>query len=195
MEENIFLGVEVRRGWLLDKSHMRKRTREYLQALDCQVEPDSRIADLAISARQMVEIAKAYARQARILILDEPTAVLTRQESAVLFDLIERLRSDGVAIIYISNKLEEIEQLADRITILRDGELVGQFSRGEWSTDDMARHMVGRELSTLFPEIPDPPVNAPVVLEIDNLPFPGHRTPASFDLRQGEVLGFAGLVG
>ena len=99
----------------------------------------------------MVEIAKAQAKNARVLVLDEPTAVLTQQESQVLFELIDRFRQDGVAIVFISHKLDEIEQIADVITVLRDGELVGSYSAADLSKDDMARLMVGRELSSLFP--------------------------------------------
>ena len=130
-----------------------------------------------------------------LLILDEPTAVLTGKETKVLFELIRRLRAQGVAIIYISHKLEEIEEIADRITILRDGTLVGNYDANELTKDDMARLMVGRELSDLYPHILTPPEDAEIVLEVDNLKIPDVIFNASFSLKKGEILGFAGLVG
>ncbi|PCJ25009.1 MAG: ABC transporter ATP-binding protein [SAR86 cluster bacterium] len=193
--ENIFLGSEIKKGLFLDKKQMLKKTREYLQSLQCDIDPDVPVRNLAVSAKQMVEIAKAQAKHAKLLILDEPTAVLTQKESQVLFELIERLRKRGVAIVYISHKLDEIEQIADRITILRDGKLVGHYKGSELTKDDMARLMVGRELSSLFPDIPALNEESEVVLRIENLLLPGVDHGASFSLKRGEILGFSGLVG
>ena len=143
----------------------------------------------------MVEIARARAKHAQLLILDEPTAVLTQNESQVLFELISNLRERGVAIVYISHKLDEIEQIVDCITILRDGSLVGHFEGSQLTKDDMARLMVGRELSALFPQIPAPEASSEIVLRVDELSLPGVTGTLSFELRRGEVLGFSGLVG
>lgn len=193
--DNIFLGHELRRGLLLDQRRMGRLARDYLKALDCEVDSSTAVSALPVSVKQMVEIAKAYARHSRLLILDEPTAVLTGKESGVLFELIRRLRQEGVAIVYISHKLDEIEQIADRIVILRDGELVGSYGGQELSKDDMARLMVGRELSTLFPAIPKPPADTEVVLKLEHGNIPGVIERADFSLFRGEILGFAGLVG
>lgn len=193
--ENIFLGHELRRGLFLDKRKMRELAREYLAALECDIHPDTPMHTLAVSAKQMVEIAKTQSKQARVLILDEPTAVLTQKESEALFALIERLRAQGVAIVYISHKLDEIARIANRITILRDGTLVGHYAASELSQDDMVRLMVGRELSSLFPERRQLPLDAECVLAVSQLHVQGTRASVSFELRRGEILGFAGLVG
>lgn len=193
--ENVFLGNEIRRTLFLDKRRMRQMTQDYLDILRSDIDPDTPVERLAVSAKQMVEIAKAQAKNARVLILDEPTAVLTQQESQVLFELIDRLRLAGVAIVFISHKLDEIEQIADVITVLRDGELVGSYPAADLSKDDMARLMVGRELSSLFPEMPGPSADAEVVLRVNDILPRGTASPSSFELREGEILGFSGLVG
>lgn len=193
--ENIFLGNEIKGRFFLDKKTMHAKALEYLQILRSDIDADSAVQDLAVSAKQMVEIAKAQAKNARVLILDEPTAVLTRQESQVLFELIERLRQQGVAIAFISHKLDEIEQIADVITILRDGALVGSYAAKDLSKDDMARLMVGRKLSSLFPDIPRPSLNAETALRVSNFHLSATAGAISFELKKGEVLGFSGLVG
>ena len=193
--ENIFLGNEINGRFFLDKKTMRIKAQEYLDVLRSDIDPDASVDHLPVSAKQMVEIAKAQAKNARVLVLDEPTAVLTQQESQVLFELIDRFRQDGVAIVFISHKLDEIKQIADVITVLRDGELVGSYSAADLSKDDMARLMVGRELSSLFPEMPKVPDASKVVLRVSDLLLQGNSEPSSFELRKGEVLGFSGLVG
>ncbi len=193
--ENIFLGNELKKGLFLDSSKMRQLAQDYLQTLDCNVDPDIPVNQLPVSVKQMIEIAKAYAKNSRVLILDEPTAVLTAIESEVLFQLINKLKAAGAAIVYISHKLEEIEKIADRVVILRDGELVGDYSAAQLSKDDMARLMVGRELTKLFPVTPAPDENSEVLLEVSKGRVPGIIDEASFSLRSGEILGFAGLVG
>jgi ribose transport system ATP-binding protein len=142
----------------------------------------------------MVEIAKAISHQATVLILDEPTAVLTRREAERLFQIIEASAARGVAIVYISHRLEEVKRLANRVTILRDGELVTTAPASDLSPDELVRLMVGRRLRDLFPP-KVPPATADAVLEVKNLSVQGHVTDASFLLRKGEILGFAGLVG
>lgn len=195
VSENIFLGNEIKGRFFLDKKTMREKSQKYLQILRSELDPDSAVEDLAVSAKQMVEIAKAQAKNARVLILDEPTAVLTQQESQVLFELIDRFKEQGVAIVFISHKLHEIEQIADTITILRDGALVGSYPAKELTKDDMARLMVGRELSSLFPDIPKPQADNETVLRVSNLQLRSKAKPLSFELKKGEVLGFSGLVG
>ena len=193
--ENIFLGNEIKTGLFLDKKQMREKSSCYLQELQSDINPDDQVRKLPVSAKQMVEIAKSRSKNARLLILDEPTAVLAQKESQILFELITRLRDQGIAIVYISHKLDEIEQIADRISILRDGSLIGQYTGDELTKDDMARLMVGRELSSLFPVIPAPAAESETVLAVENLLIAGTGMAASFALKKGEVLGFSGLVG
>jgi ribose transport system ATP-binding protein len=195
VEENVFLGRELRRGVLLDRRAMRARTRQVLGELECPVDPTARVRDLSVSERQMVEIAKAVSRDVRVLIMDEPTAVLTRAESAVLFRLIRRLQGQGVAVVYISHKLDEVKEISDRVTVLRDGRHVATQPTGGLDQDAMAQLMVGRPVSDMFPPKEPPPADAPVVLSVEGVSVPGRVHGASFDLRRGEILGFAGLVG
>ena len=205
--DNIFLGSEIRGpgNFFLKKGEMRRRSADYLAQLRCGIDPDTLVSELSVADKQMVEIAKTLAKKARVLILDEPTAVLTQNESAALFELIDTLRARGVGIIYISHKLEEIERLADRITIIRDGELVGRYDAEQLSKDDMARLMVGRELDSLYPSIPKPgpkPGPAPSAEHVPALAVSGLRVTGAtnfsgeeFSVSSGEVLAFAGLVG
>ncbi len=193
VEENLFLGREKRRGIFLDKAAMRDEARDLLARLDCHVNPRARIRDLSVPDRQMVEIARAIGRNARVLIMDEPTAVLTGRETDVLLGQIERLRAQGTAILYTSHKLDEIARIADRVTVLRDGSHITTRPAKGFTEHGMAEAMVGRELSDLFP--PKPVAGDDIVLEVESLTVPGKVRDASFSLRRGEVLGFAGLVG
>jgi len=197
--ENIFLGSELCGKGLaslfLDKKKMNDLSRDYLATLHCTIDPTTLVSSLSVADKQMVEIAKTLAKDARVLILDEPTAVLTQKESTALFELIDRLRGRGVGIIYISHKLEEIERIADRITVIRDGDLVGCYPTATLSKDDMARLMVGRELSSLYPKVPAPDELASVALSIHGLHVAGASAPENFELRRGEILAFSGLVG
>ncbi len=197
--ENIFLGSELCGKGLaslfLDKKKMNDLSRDYLATLHCTIDPTTLVSSLSVADKQMVEIAKTLAKDARVLILDEPTAVLTQKESTALFELIDRLRGRGVGVIYISHKLEEIERIADRITVIRDGDLVGCYPAATLSKDDMARLMVGRELSSLYPKLPAPDELASVALSIHGLHVAGVSAPENFELRRGEILAFSGLVG
>ncbi len=194
VEENVFLGREIARGPFLDKRAMRARTAELLAQLDTRVDPQARVADLSVSEKQMVEIAKAVSREVRVLFMDEPTDVLTGAETEILFGLIRRLTTEGVAIVYVSHKLDEVMAIADRVTILRDGNFIATKDIHDTSEHDMARLMVGRELADMYPPKEVRP-DAPVVLEVRDFQVPGSVVSASFDVRQGEVLAFAGLVG
>ena len=192
VEENIFLGRERRKGLFLDKAAMRQEARALLDQLNCGASATAQVAGLSVADKQMVEIAKAMSRNARVLFLDEPTAVLTKSETASLFALVSRLKAEGVGIVFISHKLDEVAEIADRITVLRDGTLVTQLPADGVSPDDMARMMVGRELSDFYPAKSEP--TSDELLRVENLTAHGVQT-ARFDLRRGEVLGFAGLQG
>jgi ribose transport system ATP-binding protein len=196
VEANIFLGRELRWGPFLDVGTMRAKARAMLAELDSRIDLTARVADISISAKQMVEIAKALSRNVRVLIMDEPTAVLTQSEARTLFALIKKLKKEGVAILFTSHKLEEVAAVADRVTVLRDGHRVATTRAGERVAEgQMANWMVGREISDLFPDLAPLPGAEEAVLAVERLTVPGHVTEASFRLRRGEVLGFAGLVG
>ncbi|AUH32996.1 sugar ABC transporter ATP-binding protein [Paracoccus tegillarcae] len=195
VEQNIFLGREVLKRGLLDKAEMRRRSRDYLARVKCTVDPDTPVSRLSNSDKQMVEIAKALSRDARVLIMDEPTAVLTNAEASILFDQVRALRDAGTAILFTSHKLGEVKDIADRVTIMRDGAVVHSGPTSEMTEDDMATAMVGRDVSDLYPAKPGVPPDAPVLLKVEGLDVPGFASDLSFELRQGEILGFAGLIG
>lgn len=190
--QNVWLGREKGR-FLLDHRAMRADTQALLDQLECRVSPDARIRDLPVSDRQMVEIAKALSRNARVLIMDEPSAVLTGREVQILFRQIDRLRANGVALLYTSHRLEEVDHLADRITVLRDGAVVRRAMRGELTEDGMATAMVGRDLKDIFP--PRRTDFGPVVFEVRDFAVPPLVQGVNLSLRRGEVLGISGLVG
>ncbi|HTM77764.1 MAG TPA: sugar ABC transporter ATP-binding protein, partial [Devosia sp.] len=192
--DSIFLGRELKKFGFLDTGEMRKRAATVMDTLHVHVDPDARINTLSVADKQMVEIAKAISRDARVLIMDEPTAVLSVGETQTLFEQIRRLTARGVAVIFISHKLDEIMELAQRVTVLRDGQLIGTVSTEALTPDSIAQMMVGRELSNLYPPKHEPDVDAPVVLSVRGLVAHGVKD-ISFDLRKGEILGFAGLIG
>ncbi len=193
VEENIFLGRERHKGPFLNRRGMVEEAAEVLRRLETRIDPRRRVRSLAVSDKQMVEIAKAMSRNARILIMDEPTAVLTSSETAVLFRLIRQLKANGVTILYISHKLGEVKEISDRVTVLRDGHHITTRPTAELSEQGMANLMVGRELTDMYP--PKHEVVSEVVLAVENVSVPGWVQNASFELRRGEVLGFAGLIG
>ena len=193
--ENIWMGHEpVRRlgGWL-DKKAMLLDARELLSRLGVSVDPALPMRNLSVAEQQCVEIAKALARQADLIIMDEPTSALSAHEAESLFRIILDLKNRGVAIIYISHRLPEVLQLADRITVLRDGRLITTQPAVDLNEDRLIALMVGRELETRNPKTPAEP--GEVILEVKNLTRPGAFRDVSFSLRRGEILGLAGLMG
>lgn len=192
--ESIFLGREWTRLGFLRRGEMQAEAQRILDGLHVSIDPNARINSLSVADKQMVEIAKAISRDARVLIMDEPTAVLTSAETDIFFEQVRRLKAKGVAIVFISHKLDEVMALSDRITVLRDGQLIATVDTGDLTPDAIAEMMVGRELSNLYPPKNEPDVDAPVILEVEGLTAPGVRG-VSFALRQGEILGFAGLIG
>ena len=186
VEENIFLGIEAHRGPFVRGREMRERAAAVLQELETPIDPRRRVKTLSVSQKQMVEIAKAVVRDVRVLLMDEPTDVLTGRETEVLFALIRRLTSQGVAVAYISHKLGEVAAIADVVSVLRDGKRITTQPTRELTQDEMATLMVGRELSDMYP-----PKRAPgteVVFAAENVSVHGWAENVSFELRRGEVL-------
>jgi ribose transport system ATP-binding protein len=191
--ENIFLGQEQRRFGVVDRQAMNAAAAKILGRLGSRIPPSAEVGRLAISDQQIVEIAKALAIDARILVLDEPTAALDDVEAARLLDLVRRLRSEGVALVYISHRMKEVFEIADRITVLKDGCKVRTAARAEVQVGDVVRMMVGRDLSDFFPPRPSAPVG-PVLLRIAGA---GNDFVSDIDLTlsAGEIVGVAGLEG
>ena len=191
---NIFLGREPHHAGLVDRPRMRREARQFLDAVGLDVDPAVPVHTLSIGRQQLVEIAKALSVNARVLIMDEPTSSLSTREAENLFRVIHDLRRRGVSVIYISHRLGEVKTLADRVTVLRDGENAGDLASGEIDHARMVKLMVGRDLSQFYPHQPHMPGG--VVLEVCGLRTPAHpRHEVSFSLRAGEIVGMAGLVG
>ncbi|RFU93779.1 sugar ABC transporter ATP-binding protein [Sphaerochaeta halotolerans] len=192
--ENIFLGREPKTSiGTIDWAKMHAMTREVLSPFKLDIKPQQKVKALGAAYQQIIEIAKALSLNAEILVMDEPTAALTGHEVDRLFEIIKKLKDDGVSIIYISHRLEEVHLLADRITILRDGERVITKQRGEMNNDEMIKYMVGRVLEEQYPRYDSNPGD--VVLEVKGLSKHGICEDVSFSARSGEILGFVGLVG
>jgi ribose transport system ATP-binding protein len=193
--DNVLLGNEVsHRGWI-DRAAARTRARALLDELPHpEIHPDKRLSDLSLPARQIVEICRALAGDARVLLMDEPTSSLQGSDVDRLFALIRRLAARGIAIVYISHFLEEVRQIADRYTVLRDGRSVGNGAIAGTTNDQLITMMVGRSAEGLFPTR-HPPRDPAVVLSVRGVAAPPRLHEASFDLRAGEILGIAGLLG
>lgn len=191
---NISLGREPRRlGFLLHRS-IAERAQRYLQQLGAEISPHARLGTLSIAQQQLVEIAGSLSINARVLIMDEPTSSLSQQEADRLYEVIRQLRSTGVAIVYISHRLHEVTQLADRVVVLRDGRAVGELAGDQIQRDRMVRMMVGRDVSQFYQRTPHP--KGELALEVADLrtaAFPNQ--PLSFQLHAGEIVGLAGLMG
>jgi ribose transport system ATP-binding protein len=192
--ENILLGMEPTHGPLMDWAAIRSRAADAMSQLDRPDIPlDIPVMRLSVAEQQMVEIARAVAVGCRVLVLDEPTSSLTRKDIVHLFNLVRRLRSQGHAIVYISHFLEEVREISDRFTVLRDGQSVGGGTTADVPTERIISMMVGRTVDELYPRSPRTP--GEVLLEIEGLSGLGKPRSASLTLRRGEVLGVAGLVG
>lgn len=192
--ENIFLGKEPRLGWVwVDKQACLKETNELLGKLGLGLDPQAQMKDLSVAQQQMVEIAKALSYDAEIIIMDEPTSALADREIQRLFGLISDLKRRGCAICYISHKLDEVFRIADQVTVLRDGQLIGTSSIDEVQADALIRMMVGRDLRDVFP----PSMGEPGAerLSVKDLGRQGAFQDISFSVRAGEILGLAGLMG
>ncbi|PLW66178.1 sugar ABC transporter ATP-binding protein, partial [Streptomyces sp. DJ] len=190
--ENIFLGRQPRRFGLVDRRRMNADAAALLQRVGVDVDPRTPVAELGIARLQMVEIAKALSLDARVLIMDEPTAVLTTGEVDKLFRIVRRLREDGVGVVFITHHLEEIAALGDRVTVLRDGRSVAEVPAGT-DQDELVRLMVGRSIEQQFPR--ERAGAGEPLLRVTGLTRRGHFDDVSFEVRAGEVVGLAGLVG
>ena len=196
--QNIFLGHELKRGWWLDDAAMRAETERVLKQVGLEADSDTPVKRLIVAEKQLVEIAKALQRDARLLIMDEPTATLTPGETERLFALIAQLKAGGRTMIYISHKLDEVERVTDEIVVMRDGRFVTREATKNVTRQQMANLMVGRELSDLYPvkdAQPAPHERAAPLLKVQGLDVPGWARDVNFEVAPGEILGFAGLVG
>ena len=193
--ENIFLGAEPTKSGFLDTKTRKKRAQEILDGLDFHIPPGRRVDSLTRAEQQMVEIAKAFRTDPSVLILDEPTASLTNHETEQLFKLIDKLKRQGVGIVYITHRMAEIRAIGDRITILRDGKFIKTVEAASTSEEELVEVMTGRVVGQIFPAVKFNPGNP--VLEVEDLHTRGSGgvNGASIHVRRGEIVGFSGLVG
>ena len=194
--QNIYIGREPRKKvhFMLDEKGLNEQTEALFAGMHLSLDPRTKVADLTIAKQQMVEIAKALSFNSEVLIMDEPTAALTEAEIEDLFVIIRELRDNGVGIVYISHRLEELKQISNRITVMRDGRYVDTVNTAEATVDEIISMMVGRTIFEAAPEVPDNP-SEEIVLEAKGLTRGRELKDVSFNLKRGEILGFAGLMG
>lgn len=192
--ENLFLGHAIRKGMSIDRKAMNEQAKKAFDQLQIKIDPNELVKNLTVGYQQMIEIAKAIQMNAKVLIMDEPSAPLTSVEVQNMFKVVRLLQSQGVSIIYISHRLEEIFELSDRIEVIRDGEYVDTLITKDATEDQLIKLMVGREMTQKFPERPDYTDMSQTVLELDNVTGNGDEN-ISFKVHKGEVLGLGGLVG
>jgi len=191
--ENIGLGREPGGKVFVNDKELNEKAKEALKHLGEEIDPKKKMRDLSTAQIQIVEIAKAVSRNVSLIIMDEPTTALTKKEVENLFRLIRKLREQGISFVYISHRLEEIFEIADEVTVLRDGQLMGTGKIGDFDKETLIKMMVGREITQFFPKIQ---VDiGDVILEVKNLSLKGKFHDISFEVRRGEILGIAGLVG
>lgn len=196
VEENIFIGREFCKNnrWRLDEKQQRQAATEILQKLKLNISPETLVSDLTVAQQQMVEIAKAISVNAKILIMDEPTAALTETEIESLFQVTRLLKAQGTGIVYISHRLEELALIADRATVMRDGQYIDTVDYETVKISELIAMMVGRELGNIYPRREARTHQEPV-LEVNGLTRKGVLNNIDFTLNRGEILGFAGLMG
>jgi ribose transport system ATP-binding protein len=193
--QNIVLGSEPVHGLTLDESAARERAQSVLSELGIDLPLDRPASRLSVAQQQLIEIVKALSKRARIIVMDEPTAALTDNEIDALFAIIARLRASGAGIIYISHRMEELPRIANRITVLRDGSVVETREAAQFPAGDVIRAMVGRPLDAHFPPLPAVSPNAKTALDVRDFMRPPAVNGVSFSVRQGEIVGLAGLIG
>lgn len=192
--ENLFLGRELSRGVMIDDRAMNRIAYNRLSSIGAHCHPDDRVGDLPLAQRQLVQIARALLEPRKVVIFDEPTAMLANDEVAALLDVVRGLRAEGVAVVYISHRLDEVEALADRITVLRDGKMIGTWQAAELSQRQMAEQMVGRRLDVLYPPKRGSVATEPVLV-VEQLSVDHGAISASLAVKPGEVLGIGGMIG
>ena len=194
--ENIFLNNELlKKNRFLDRPAMRKKAVELLDRLGVDINPDAVVGDLTVGEKQMVEIVKALSSDARILVMDEPTASLSAKEVDKLFQIVENLKKQGIAIIYISHRMNEILSIADKVTVLRDGRIVGELDNQDLKVEAIISYMMGDRGGTSFEWMPpEKEISDQVVLNVEHLDINERVRDISFNLHKGEVIGFAGLL-
>ncbi|MCP8617569.1 sugar ABC transporter ATP-binding protein [Salirhabdus salicampi] len=194
--QNIFIGREIRKGFnlFLDEKKLNDKAKELFDWMNINLDPREYVSNLSVAKQQMVEIAKALSFNSKVLVMDEPTAALTDSEIETLFTIIDQLRENGVGIVYISHRMEELKQITDRITVMRDGEYIGTVNTDETTIDEIISMMVGRQIyESSSPEVKEN--DNEIVLEVKNLNQGNFLKDVNFTLRKGEILGFAGLMG
>ncbi|MGB9893697.1 MAG: sugar ABC transporter ATP-binding protein, partial [Candidatus Saccharicenans sp.] len=194
VEENIMLGQEESKLGLVDTKRSRDKIQKVLEFLHHpEISPDIPVRKLTIGARQVVEIARALISQARILVMDEPTSSLSQEDTRRLFEIIRKLKNEGVGLIYVSHFLEEVLEIADRFTVLRDGKVAGYGQISQTSVEELIQLMIGRRISELYPRLPHQA--GEVILNCSEIKSSRMNQPINLELRRGEILGIAGLVG
>lgn len=194
--QNIFIGREpLKAGCYIDDKKMEEDARALFQRIGVHIDPSAVLGSLTVGKQQMVEIAKAVSHESKLLILDEPTAALTQVEVEELFSIMRDLKAKGIGMIYISHRMDEINRISDRVTVMRDGEYVGTVNTKDTTKDDIVKMMVGRVIYGDKKEKSNVPPDAPAVLEVKNLCCGNAVKNVSFSLRAGEILGFSGLMG
>lgn len=191
--ENMFLGHEKRKGIVLSNQYMEHEARKILNDLKIDIDPAAVVGDLPVSKQQMVEIAKSLLKKAKILIMDEPTSALTAKEIDELFRIIKQLKREGCGIVYISHRLEELQYIVDRVTIMRDGQYITSMNFKDTSINEIIAYMVGREIKEKFPRVECE--KGKKIFEVKNLTVGNRVKDVSFSLYEGEIVGFAGLMG
>ena len=191
--ENIFLGREILKRGRLDNVRMNEETQQILDKLNIDIDPTAQVGDLAVSKQQMVEIAKALSQNARVLIMDEPTSALTSKEIDELFKIIHQLKADGIGIVYISHRLEELQHIADRVIIMRDGKFIKEMPYDINRMDEIIANMVGHEIKEKFPRVSAE--RGKKILEVKNLNAGRLVRNINLELYEGEIVGVAGLMG
>ena len=193
--QNMFIGREPKMGFFIDDRKMIEEAGKMFDRIGVKIDPTVKLGDLTVGKQQMVEIAKAVSRDCKLLILDEPTAALTQPEVEELFKIMNDLKAKDIGMIYISHRMDEINRISDRVTVMRDGEYVGTVNTADVTKDDIVKMMVGRVIMSDQKEASSVAADAPVVLEVKNLNAGKMVKNVSFNLRRGEILGFAGLMG
>jgi ABC-type sugar transport system ATPase subunit len=192
--QNIYMGREyTKKGLVVDYKTMREKSQALIESLGFDIDVSSRLGQLSTAQQQVVEIAKALSYRSKILIMDEPTASLTSQEINQLFSLVRKMRDEGMGIIFISHRMDEVETIADRVTVMKDGATVGVMTREEFTAEKAVQMMVGRTLTQIYRRTHT--AGAEKVLEVKNFRVGPRTVPFDLHLRRGEILGIGGLVG